>query len=252
MFSFGSPVVAAASAPAPVERKIAKPLTGVLGTPLKPNFLPRPLAVKQRGKGKKGAKSNRGLMLPPVIKVGIHPRQTLRFQCATTGITSITVGTIVAAAGYVVVTATTANCFFSTVKIRQVKIWTENATSTTDTLLEWKVPSIAGSFTTPDQVISEPTLGSAMVGYHTFVPPKQSPAAMWWSAASNPAIQLFGISCPVGSIVDLVADFTSGNYVASKQVTTVAASVGTVLYGGLDQVRTTTAAYVPVGLPSNP
>jgi hypothetical protein len=65
---------------------------------------------------------------------------------------------------------------------------------------------------------------------------------------STAAVNLFALSCPIGSIVDLSVSFTLSNIQGALQETVASGSLGNVYYLALDGPSANT--YIPLGLPT--
>jgi len=220
-------------------------------------LVPRPVLVKS-GRAKRGRRPrSSGVMLPPPIIVGVHTTVRLRFSPTAATAKNINVGNLCAAAGFIstLVAGTSAVCFFSSVRVKSVEIWTEPQNSASvGSELSW---GSAGNTIAniPDENINAPSMGSSLVGYKKFIPPAKSIVSDWWtgiaSGGATTSQVVFTIASPVGSYVDVTMDVRSCNNNSSQPVslTIIGGVAQQVYYGALDG-PSAAQIYIPVGLPT--
>jgi len=86
--------------------------------------------------------------------------------------------------------------------------------------------------------------GTTVTGSITFVPPPSSLASQWLSSAAN----VFAVSAPVGSVLDLDVQYTNSNVFGLAAATVVSGTLGSIYYLALDGPSSN--SYVPRGLPT--
>lgn len=163
-------------------------------------------------------------MKPPQFNSNIRVSHSYRFIADTTGVSNkvITSALIMGAAGSICTVAnTTVNSMFTCFKIKDVKIWSPVSQQGANTTcsVEW-----IGTAQAPSIEISDSSSSVSQPATVSCKPPRNSNAAFW----QNPNIgsnNLFNITAPAGSIVDLGLDLIMCDEVAASYPTTVAAGV---------------------------
>ncbi len=208
--------------------------------------------IMVRAQGKPAVLSKGQMDIPPALETTpkVHHRYRFRSTTALAG-QSITFANLVGALGSIcTVAATKVRTWASSIKIDWVKIWLPgNVTGGPDyCFIDWAasgninfVPDYSKIMTLPD--------GVSVTGHLTFAPPKESLASMWLNTANLSASgAVLGITCPVGSIIDISMMYTLGNVSGGLDVTIASGSVGTIYYLALDGPSSN--KLVPLGLPT--
>jgi hypothetical protein len=133
-----------------------------------------------------------------------------------------------------------------TLRVKRVTMYAITPTSGTPATCSVNFISTA---TNPTSTVefSDTTINAAVIASISVTPPKDTLASFWTNALST--VQLFGITCPSGTILDIDFDYiTSDNEFTNAVVYTFAAPVvGAVYYMYLSNNAT---AFAPVSLTS--
>lgn len=193
-----------------------------------------------RGKGKMGKQK-----LPPQLNASIHQLHKYRFANSSQQVgVSVSVGSLLGAAGSVCTVANTTITSFNTAcRILKIEVWPSTAASgTTFANVYWfsdvNMPDDEHDSRIPQGV----TLTRSMV----FHPPKHSRASFWWQSSATSQV-LFKLGCSAFSVVDVTMETTLSNNLSGVSQTVATATLGLVYYGYLDG---TTHAFQPIGLPN--
>jgi hypothetical protein len=163
-------------------------------------------------------------------------RHTFRFQAgAAASATAVTAAAMVAIPGSIATALHLAYNIATTFKLHRVTIWPALSTSTDDVAsLEWSNQTHQVKDDIKNMSLPEGQTASKAL---TFVPPAGTLASFWSDGSISG--QLFLISCPSGSIVDVdmsfsfAAGLTNLSVAYSNSLTT-----GLLYYGYLDGVST--------------
>jgi hypothetical protein len=180
---------------------------------------------------------------PPQLKSNIVLNHTFRYKCTNAAATAVTAnGLLCSAGGICTVSNTTIVSYFYAVRIKRIKIWTVTATAGTAATcsVEWQ-----GQTNTPNMEVSDTSINTAVPARLNAVPPRNSLASFWGNSITG---QLCILTCPVGSIVDILLELIACDGEANYSYTTIATgTVGQVYYVALDQPAGT-SRYQPVSL----
>jgi hypothetical protein len=207
-------------------------------------MIPAMLAGKSMRGGSKGASA-----LPPTLECTPVYMGVFRFQSPSTS-TSVPVSALAMAGvcGAVCsVTNSTVNPIASAVKLKKITVWPTPIVAS-GTVVPTDVVWAAGLDYNKDEVKDGTLpLGLTCTKGLVFTPPRKSLAASWLSDAV--AQNIFAISCPAGSIIDVSLDFVMSNGFTQFGSLTVASGVlGVLYYLGLD--GPTTNHFTVVGRPT--
>lgn len=126
-------------------------------------------------------------------------------------------------------TATAPFRVFDALRIRSVRVWGAAALGTPSTVAVVFLGN--GQNGAGDRRIFEDTsLGVSPAFVHA-TPDKGGSTALWQGSTSNLTLE---ITCPAGSIVDVVMDMRNDNTAAAATNASVGATVGGIFYRGLD------------------
>jgi hypothetical protein len=169
---------------------------------------------------------------PPQIKSNIIFGHRYRFTSTGAASIPITVALLRGVGGVVATSATTGTPIAFSVKVRSVEIWTPPASqgASATCSLEWSSGSTLDSTSTVE--ISDTTMSTAEPAHLRTSPPKTSLASFWQHIGAD---QLFVITAPAGSVVDVSVQFIQNDNEASPTVVTLAgATTGNMYYMPLD------------------
>jgi len=201
---------------------------------------PRQNLRNQLGQTRRSA----GNLSPVQFESNVRSHHRYRFT-ATAGVVGkvITDTSVVGSLGGVVTVLNTAVvAIFQSFRIKRLEMWSapsaqgSNATCS----VEW-----FGFGNSPNTEFSDTTLSTAKNAVVSCKPPANALASFWQKATGTP---LFILTCPAGTIVDLILDtILSDDEGAGTVVTIASGSLGALVYLALDQV-TGTHNFVPVSL----
>jgi hypothetical protein len=150
---------------------------------------------------------------------------------------AITAGNILDAV-LIATTTTVGYDLFDVFKIRFVEVWSQAALATPSTC------TVVYPQTIGDQSIHTDTSLGVKPAYVKAVPSDRSLASFWTATGGT---NLFLVTCPAGSVLDLSCDFRTTNAAATAAVNAlVAATVGELYYRGLDGVAIATTNFPPI------
>jgi len=183
---------------------------------------------------------------PPLMQASVCGAHTFRFTNSV-GSTrySVSVQDLLGVCGSMgVITNTSVNTFCSSIKVNSVKIWVSAAAGAdVSPRVDW---AIALNNTPDDEKLSS-VIGGYAPGVFVAKPPKKSLAGLWWNSTAA-AAELFKISTPQNSIVDVSLSFRLSNEINFLNIAATTVVLGNIYYGYLD--GNGSHAYTPVGLPS--
>ncbi len=223
----------------PEHKEEKKELTGI---PL--------LGLRTMGESKRASKG--AMDLPPPLLPTCVVKHKFRFRCSSAlAGQAITLANLLGSFGGICTVAnSTIRTWCSSFRIRSISAWLPGGVTggSNYCFVDWAasgnanfMPDIAKVYTVPD--------GVTVTGHLDFKPPKESLAAFWFNTANlSTTAAVAGITCPAGTIFDLVVDFTLGNVSGGVNITVVAGSVGTIYYLALDGPSSN--KLVPLGLPT--
>jgi hypothetical protein len=198
------------------------------------------LAVRSLGLGKRSSAPS----LPPPVDLVPKVRGVFRFINTSASTITVTSDTILGSLGNIATVANTtvkgwASCF----KLHRVTVWPAAGGTAS---LSW-IGSAQSDGRERDVIRdrSIPT-GITDTGAVSFSPPSDSLAKLWFDAGLG--LQVFLISCTVGSVVDVHIDYCLSGAIASGTHSVSTAVLGNIYYLALDGPSGN--VYVPVGLPT--
>lgn len=177
-------------------------------------------------------RSSKSLVHPPQIKSNIIFGHRYRFTSTGAAAIPITVALLRGIGGVVATTSTTGAPIAFSVKVRSVEIWTPPASqgALATCSLEWASGSTLDSTNTVE--VSDTSMSVAEPAHLRTSPPKSSLASFWQHIGAD---QLFVITAPAGSVVDVSMQYVLNDDEASPtSVVLAGATVGNMYYMPLD------------------
>lgn len=199
---------------------------------------PSPLLVPRAQIRSRGVSSSASL--PKMLRTVPKLTHTFRFISSTATAEAVTTQTLLGALGVIGTSAVTAQCYCSSVKLNQIRIWPAASGTATVT---WAAAEGREWDDTMDESI--PT-GITVSTCLTFSPPKDALASMVLNNVNTAA--LFSIASTVGSIVDVSLTFTLAANFSGPSITVVSAVLGAHYFLALD--GPVSHGYTPIGLPT--
>jgi len=188
-------------------------------------------------------------MAPPPYRPDIVMGRIFRFQAASAldgvSVTDTNLLNLVLMAK----TATTSARFFTSVKVRQVEIWGAMASDLVPVTasVEFTRYGYSGS---KKEIHSDTSMGSTRPAYVSARPSKDSLARMWTSTTSETSTEVFNVSCPDNSIIDVHISFVIANgEPASSGPNPTGASTGKIYYCPLSGASSETLPVASAVLP---
>jgi hypothetical protein len=170
---------------------------------------------------------------PPQLRAYPELTHTYRFFCNTT-VTNVVISNDLlfgAAGGICTIANSKITCIFGTLKVKRVQIWAPLLTSGANVVeLLWGTQAQSNSNPIRISDVSVSTMYPAHIDTR---PPKDSLASFWQivSVSNN----LFEVSCPVGSYIDVTLQLTLWNNEGAGFQTTVGlATLADMYYMSLD------------------
>lgn len=218
-------------------------------TPNRPfqNFQPMPKRKSKKKAGPPVAVIGLGKQ-PPILEASIKVRHVFRFQASNVfAATPITMGGILSAAGCVGTVANTSVVPFHTcARVEKVEMFANSAAAESHLFCEW---ASTGLFAIDEEKIRS-IVGTANSNYLVSRPPKTSDAARAFNNAT-PGTNLFFVTGPAGTIIDVTVHLWTANNFASIVRGAATVAVGTIYYMALDSAAAAgTHNFVPEGLPT--
>lgn len=163
-------------------------------------------ARKKKKLGKAGARQSQQLtryFVPRIQQYAADWRLTRKYRFAATAAVSTTI-TRANLLDLVVLPTTTSACYrlFTSVRVVSIEVWGEDplfASAATEVEVEWT------SEDGPNTSVSSMSCGDQPAHIKTR-PPKRSLAGFWGDAGYDESTQLFTISVPIGSTIDLMVE----------------------------------------------
>lgn len=199
----------------------------------------------KRRAGKNRARN--GLRNIPQMRSNILYHHTFRFTSTNAAATAITSKGLLFAAGAVgTVLNTTVSSFHSSVKLHNIKVWTpppsQGATATCS--VEFYMGG-SSSFSNTREY-SDTSVSTAVPAFLNCSPPRDSLASFWNLPAAADS-QLFILTAPVGSVIDVSLSMVINDDEGTTQTRAVStALLGSVYFLSLD--NSTGHIYPPVSL----
>jgi len=183
---------------------------------------------------------------PPPIAPQITHHQRMRFTCSTAATNKVITFQNLLDSVLVAVTTILGYDLFDQVRVNFVDLWALPSIGTSASVtLQYagQTLGVAGD----GSVHSDNSMGIEPAYVHA-VPQARSQAAQWQSSQAQEA---FLLTCPVGSVIDVDMSFrtVSSNAPMAAQNALVAASIGDIVYRGLDGLAvagTTLPAVAPI------
>ncbi len=190
--------------------------------------------------------------LPPEMEATCFVRKRFRFRAsaALSGASLTLNGFLGACGGICTVANTNLRAWASSFQIKRVVAWPPGGVSgsTNQVFIDWS--SAGNSNFTPDtsRIVTIPD-GVTVTKSLVFEPPTKSLAEFWYNPTNMSATgPIMAMTCPSGTIVDLILTFTLSNVNLGNNITIAAGSVGTVYYLALDGPSNN--KLVPLGVPT--
>jgi hypothetical protein len=193
-----------------------------------------PALTFARGKGK-----STGVDLPSSLQVVPTLKHTFRFLSTSNNIGSVTVGTLLAAAGTIGTTVIQTTNWNASVRLHSIKVWPPAGSSC---FVEWVT---TGGYARDEIKDSSLPTGVTVTKSLTFTPPKLSFAALWQANVGN---TLFKMYAPTGSIIDVHVSLNNVGSFATNNNVVASAVLGSIYYLYLD--GSSTHYFQPVALPT--
>jgi len=195
--------------------------------------IPRPAVPMMKKGGRKGKRGGYPA-LPPMISLQPTMRHTFRFQAgaAATNV-AVTAAALIAIPGSIGTAIHTAYNIATTFKLHRVTIWPALSTSSDDVAsLEWSNQTHQVKDDIKNMSLPEGQTASKSL---VFTPPAGTNASFWSDGSITG--QLFLISAPSGSIVDVDMTFSFAAGLTNLSVTYAGSiTTGLLYYGYLDGV----------------
>jgi hypothetical protein len=187
-------------------------------------------------------------MSPPSLNTNIINRHRFRYTTISTANNyPIVVGDLLLACGGIcTVTLTTVTAIAGSVKVRAVEVWSHVSTTNAPVTcsIEWASTTASAAST---REVSDTSMSLMPAHIRARPPPASTPS--FWHNASVPTQELFYLTCPANSVIDVTLDFIlQDDTVPAVQATTTAATLGVMYYGYLD--GSTRHDFLPVSLNS--
>ncbi len=214
----------------------------------KENYMgPSKLMVRSEGKAGGGAMS-----LPPVLQATCYVRKRFRFRAssAVSGVSCTLNGFLGACGGICTVANTNLRTWASSFQIKKIVAWPPGGVSGSADMVFVDWSAAGNSNFTPDssKIVTIPD-GITVTKSLVFVPPTKSLAEFWYNPTNMSASgAIIALTCPSGTILDVILEFSLSNVNLGNNITIVAGSVGTVYYLALDGPSSN--KLVPLGVPT--
>lgn len=182
----------------------------------------------------------------PTVTVGI----TQRYVCTSaSGVSAraISINNLLDAK-FMATGATAGYRLYAGVKLRRVKIWSGNQTSTAANTVQVEWENISSVIGSNSRIVSDTAVGNTNVAYINTRPPSGSYAEEWLGLGSGTS-QLFTITCPQGAIIDVSYTFAlRDDETATSVARTVAAATVGILYTSPLDCDDATPDLTPIGV----
>ncbi len=198
---------------------------------------------KSRTKSKRSRNpGNRRAVKPPQLRSNIVIKHRYRFVSTSATAATITAGDLKGIAGAVCTVAnSTLSMIADSFKLHSVEVWTPPASqgAAATCSLEW-----VGDVYGPTSEVSDTSVSVSDPAYIKAIPPSDASSAFWQGAVANDIVMI--LTCPVGSIIDVVCSHVLADDAAAGTTYLVAAgTLGVLYYLPLDG---STDQYTPVSL----
>lgn len=207
-------------------------------------MLPRKRKGTKVGRPRQNGRNGQGMVLyrrPPMIDLELKYSTRLRFT-STAAVTRASVSWADLTDLFVVAqTAVLGSKLFNFVKIRFVEIWDDDVIGTAATVAV-TFDNTEGNQADPRHVISDTSMG-VEPAHVLAIPNKNSLSSKWHLSNANNAFEL---TLTAGAIIDVGLSFRnqSGTAVAVQNAL-VGATIGSILYRGLDGLPIATSVFPP-------
>jgi hypothetical protein len=200
--------------------------------PNKKGGVPRQNPRKQQGSARRSAATG-----PQQFESNVRFHHRFRYIAQGAVSENITDTQCVSTMGGVcTVNNTLITCWTQSFKVKRIEIWSAPASqgSTATCSVEW-----FGFGNSPNIEESDTSLSVSKNAYINSAPPPTSLAAFWQKATGT---NLFKLTCPIGSIIDIVFDAILSDDEAVTTASVAAGIVGTIYYlyldnGGSDLIK---------------
>lgn len=166
-----------------------------------------------------------GVLHPPQLRTNVVVKHRYRFVSTSGTAQSIVADDLTGIAGAICTVAnSTLSKVAKSVKLHSVEIWTPPASqgAAATCSLEW-----AGASNGPSIEVSDTTVSVSEPAHVRSVPPQGTPASFWQNAGGG---QLMIMTCPTGSIIDVVCSHVLYDDAAAGVTYAVAAGTLGVMY----------------------
>lgn len=148
-------------------------------------------------------------LYPPQIVSAFHGKATIRYLSAGVVAASVTVQDLMQLV--VVTTATTTNYeLLDSIRIRSIEMWCPATAIGTSSLISISEDSSTGGLANPSRTVSDMTMGVSRPG-HVYWTPRPGSLIDSWLNPSVANANVFTISCPGGTIMDVKFQYVLGD-----------------------------------------
>jgi len=186
--------------------------------------------------------------LPPTVDTVVKAHSVLRFT-ATAAAASVNVTTaslMMACGGIGTIANSTVASVASTLKLHKITIWPASTTAGAGQNAEvlW---SDLGGITKDESKSTAIPAGVTVADVISERPPRET-QAHFWQSSSGGGSNLFALTCPAGSIIDVSVSWTLRNNISGvTQAGYAAVTLGAFYYARLDGVG---GKFLPLGVPT--
>jgi hypothetical protein len=210
------------------------------------------LAMSSRRRKVANVRRSRGARLPSSgpsqLKTNLEVRHQYRFLSSSGAATSIYASDLLTASGVCATTAILGKALFFTVKVNQIEIWSPPAAQGAAVTCGVLFPASNNS---PSREVTDTSVSVATPAHVLAQPLPLSLSAFWQNGGSAADPNMFTLTAPSGSIIDvwLSLVLNDGSPVdVDNTATLVGATVGSVYYCSLDSSISAGSVYKPIGL----
>jgi hypothetical protein len=171
---------------------------------------------------------------PRQIRSNIIVSHRFRYTSTSGNPVTITQTNLLSACGVVgLVVNSTVNCIASTVRLREIEIWTPPAAQGSAATCSAQFSTSTGAESIEE--VSDTTVSTAVPAHIKFRPSRTCIASFWDSPATGNTTPVLILTAPAGSIVDCLLDFILTDTFATPNVIGVVTDVvGTLYWLALD------------------
>jgi hypothetical protein len=211
--------------------------------------LPSSYSRKSKSIRKSKSKRRAGAVdrLPPMLDVTPTCHHVFRYANSSASLVSVSVADMLGALGGVAITSTLFAPWASSFKIKSLRFWPADSTSSNNTVDAFWNSGTSGQVRDQEMIKSLPE-GITETGCFVFRPPVRSLAADWFAATATASANIFSVQAPAGSILDVSVTFTLSNTFQAGNITLTAGTGGKIYYLALDGAASN--LYPPAQLPT--